>query len=239
MGSASYDAWTRARPANDFATMRPYLEKALDFSREYADFFAPYEHIADPLIDGPDEGMTTAPACARCSPSCARELVPIVRAIAEQPVADDCLPARRFPEAQQLDVRPRSRVKRFGYDFERGRLDKTHHPFCTKFASGDVRITTRVRENDLGEALFSTLHEAGHALYEQGVDAALEGTPLELRRLRRRAREPVAAVGERGRPQPRLLGALLSGAARGLPRAVRQACRSTPSIAPSTRSSAR
>ena len=67
---------------------------------------------------------------------------------------------------------------RFGYDLERGRLDKTHHPFCTKFAAGDVRITTRVRENDLGDALFSTLHEAGHALYEQGVDAALEGTPL-------------------------------------------------------------
>ena len=60
----------------------------------------------------------------------------------------------------------------------RGRLDKTHHPFCTKFAAGDVRITTRVRENDLSEALFSTLHEAGHALYEQGVDAAFEGTPL-------------------------------------------------------------
>ena len=69
-------------------------------------------------------------------------------------------------------------IKRVGYDLERGRLDKTHHPFCTKFAAGDVRITTRVRENDIGEALFSTLHEAGHALYEQGVDAAFEGTPL-------------------------------------------------------------
>jgi carboxypeptidase Taq len=65
-----------------------------------------------------------------------------------------------------------------GYDLERGRLDKTHHPFCTKFGTGDVRITTRVRENDIGEALFSTLHEAGHAMYEQGVNAAYEGTPL-------------------------------------------------------------
>jgi carboxypeptidase Taq len=69
-------------------------------------------------------------------------------------------------------------IERVGYDMRRGRLDKTHHPFCTKFASGDVRITTRVREDDISEALFSTLHEAGHALYEQGVDAALEGTPL-------------------------------------------------------------
>ena len=60
MGSASYDAWTRARPANDFATMRPFLEKAIDFSRQYAEYLGPYEHIADPLIDGPDEGMTVA-----------------------------------------------------------------------------------------------------------------------------------------------------------------------------------
>src|SRR5262249_41239312 len=60
-----------------------------------------------------------------------------------------------------------------------GRIDRTPHPFCTKFSSGDVRITTRVKSNDLSEALFSTLHEAGHALYEQGVAPELAGTPLE------------------------------------------------------------
>jgi carboxypeptidase Taq len=64
MGSASYDVWTRARPANDFATMRPYLEKALDFSRRFADYLGPYEHIADPLIDGPDEGQSMPPQCS-------------------------------------------------------------------------------------------------------------------------------------------------------------------------------
>jgi carboxypeptidase Taq len=69
-------------------------------------------------------------------------------------------------------------VRRFGYDLDRGRLDKTHHPFCTRFSSGDVRITTRLRSDDLTEALFSTLHEAGHALYEQGVAPELDGTPL-------------------------------------------------------------
>src|SRR5437764_4956289 len=60
LGSASYDAWTRARPANDFAAMRPFLEQALELSRAYAEFFAPYGHVADPLIDDYDEGMTTA-----------------------------------------------------------------------------------------------------------------------------------------------------------------------------------
>ena len=69
-GSASYDAWTRARPANDFAAMIPHLEKTLDLSREYAGFFAPYNHIADPMIDDADEGMTTAldPQAVRRTP---------------------------------------------------------------------------------------------------------------------------------------------------------------------------
>ncbi|MBX9588957.1 MAG: carboxypeptidase M32 [Hyphomonadaceae bacterium] len=176
LGSASYDAWTRARPANDFATMRPYLEKALDFSRRFADYLGPYEHIADPLIDGPDTGMTVAGVRALFSELRAA-LVPIVHAIAEQPVADDACLRGTFPEQGQLDfgLVP---VQRFGYDFDRGRIDKTHHPFCTKFSAGDVRITTRIKQNEIGEALFSTLHEAGHALYEQGVDARTEGTPL-------------------------------------------------------------
>jgi carboxypeptidase Taq len=176
LGSASYDAWTRARPANDFATMLPFLNRALDLSREYAEFFAPYDHIADPLIDGADQGMTAASVRALLS-ELKRELGPIARAIADQPVADDrCLRAS-FGEAAQFDF-SLSVVRQIGYDLDRGRLDKTHHPFCTKFSAGDVRITTRVFENDLGQALFSSIHEAGHALYEQGVDAALEGTPL-------------------------------------------------------------
>ena len=174
--SASYDAWTRARPADDFAAMRPLLEKSLDFSRRFADFFAPYKHVADPLIDGPDEGMTTAKVQSLFTELRA-ELVPIVRAIAAQPPADDRCLFGSFAEAPQLDF-GLAVVKRFGYDLARGRLDKTHHPFCTKFATGDVRITTRVREDNIGEALFSTLHEAGHALYEQGVSPNLEGTPL-------------------------------------------------------------
>ncbi len=65
-----------------------------------------------------------------------------------------------------------------GYDLKRGRLDLTHHPFCTRFSAGDIRITTRVNENDLGDALFSTVHEAGHAMYEQGVSTAFDGAPL-------------------------------------------------------------
>jgi carboxypeptidase Taq len=175
-GSASYDAWTRARPANDFATMAPFLERTVELAREYAGFFAPYAHIADPLIDGADEGMSTASVRALFA-ELRRELVPIVHAIAAQPAADDHALHGSFDEPAQLAF-GRSVVGQIGYDFERGRLDKTHHPFSTRFSTGDVRITTRVDPHDIGQALFSTIHEAGHALYEQGVAAGLDGTPL-------------------------------------------------------------
>jgi carboxypeptidase Taq len=175
-GSASYDAWTRARPANDFATMVPLLERTIELSREYAGFFAPYAHIADPMIDNADEGMTTASVQALFA-ELRRELVPIVHAIAAQPAIDDRALHGSFDEPAQLAF-GHSVVDRIGYDFDRGRLDKTHHPFSTRFSGGDVRITTRVDPNDIGQALFSTIHEAGHALYEQGVSRALDGTPL-------------------------------------------------------------
>jgi carboxypeptidase Taq len=174
--SASYNAWTRARPANDFAAMIPFLERTLDLSREYASFFAPYHHIADPMIDDADEGLTTA-AVQRLFAELRRELIPMVRALCDQPPADDGCLRRSFGEAAQLSF-GLSVAAQMGYDLERGRLDKTRHPFCSKFAAGDVRITTRVHENDIRDALFSTLHEAGHAMYEQGVDTAYEGTPL-------------------------------------------------------------
>ena len=174
--SASFDAWTRARPANDFTTMRPFLEKTVELSREYAGFFAPWQHVADPLIDDLDSGMTTQLIQALFA-ALRREVVPLVQAICDQAGAASDLPHGNFAEAAQLafstDV-----VKKLGYDFERGRIDKTHHPFCTKFSAGDVRITTRFDSGDIGQALFSTIHEAGHAMYEQGVDAALADTPL-------------------------------------------------------------
>jgi carboxypeptidase Taq len=176
LGATAYDTWTRARPANDFATMRPILEQILDLSREYADFFAPYRHVADPLIDDYDEGVTTA-SVRKLFAELKQELKPMVRAITEQtPVDDRCLRGA-FDKAAQLDF-GLSLAKQIGYDLARGRLDETHHPFCTKFSIGDVRITTRVYDNDIGLALFATLHETGHALYEQGINSALEGTPL-------------------------------------------------------------
>jgi carboxypeptidase Taq len=174
--SAGYEVWKRARPNDDFTAVRPYLEKQLDISREYAELFAPYRHIIDPLIDDRDEGLT-CDLVQSLFTQLRRELLPIVEHVCDRPPADDACLHAEFSEAAQIDF-GLIVARAFGYDIERGRLDETPHPFCTKFSSGDVRITTRVRSDDLSEALFSTLHEAGHALYELGVAPELAGTPL-------------------------------------------------------------
>ncbi|MDY6834780.1 MAG: carboxypeptidase M32 [Chloroflexota bacterium] len=174
--SQTYDVWSKARPANDFASVLPYLEKTLELSRQFAEFFPGYEHVADPLIDFADRGLKTTEVQSIFA-NLRSHLVPIVESITAAPVADDSCLRRCFPEEKQLAFGTEV-IKRLGYDFERGRCDKTPHPFTTKFSLGDVRITTRVRKDYLGEALFSTIHEAGHALYEQGIHSDYDGTPL-------------------------------------------------------------
>jgi carboxypeptidase Taq len=174
--AATYEAWVKARPANDFASVRSPLERMLEYSRELANYFPGYDHIADPLIDFADYGMKAATVSALFA-ELRKQLVPIVQAIAAQPVADDSCFRQHFPEAEQLAFSVEV-AKHIGYDFNRGRQDKTHHPFETAFSIGDVRITTRVKEDDLGYALFSTIHESGHAMYEQGIRPELEATPL-------------------------------------------------------------
>ncbi len=172
----TYEVWAKARPNSDFKMVQSYLEKTLELSREYANFFPGYEHIADPLIDQLDYGMKTS-TVQKLFNQLRKELVPIVENICNQaPTNDDCL-RQHYPEAQQLDFTIRI-IKQLGYDFQRGRQDTTHHPFMIPFSIGDVRITTRVYENDLDQALFSTIHEMGHGLYEQGIDPSYEGTPL-------------------------------------------------------------
>lgn len=174
--AASYAAWVKARPEDDFGAVRPLLEKTLDLSRELAEFFPGYEHIADPLIDFADYGMKASSVRALFA-ALREQLVPVVQAITAQPIADDSCLRQAFPQDRQLAF-ALGVVKDFGYDFRRGRQDKSPHPFTTKFSLGDVRITVRSKENNLGEALFSALHEAGHAMYEQGICMEYEGTPL-------------------------------------------------------------
>ena len=176
--SESYTAWLAAREANDFTVVQPYVEKTLELSRQYSTFFPDHDHIIEPLIDLSDYGMTAA-SIRSLFTELRQQLVPMVQAIQEQPTTDDSCLRQYFPEDQQLAF-GNAVIQQLGYDFDRGRQDKTVHPFMTKFSLGDVRITTRVDEHYLSEGLFSTIHEAGHAMYEQGINMDLEGTPLAV-----------------------------------------------------------
>lgn len=172
----SYQVWTEARPADDFERVLPLLEKTLDLSRRLADCFPGYDHIADPLIDFSDCGMK-AGTVRKVFGELKEQLVPMVRAATSREAADDSCLKGHFSKERQLAF-GKTVIGTFGYDFARGRQDLTHHPFETRFSVGDVRITTRIDEGDFAYGFFSTTHESGHALYEQGVDPALEGTLL-------------------------------------------------------------
>jgi carboxypeptidase Taq len=174
--TASYSAWVAARPNNDWATMRPLLERTVELSKRYAECFPGYEHIADPLIAASDYGMRASEVRSIFN-ALRKELVPLVASVTAKPVPDDSFLRRQFPLEQQRAFGEEI-ARRIGYSFERGRQDVSAHPFMTKFSIGDVRITTRYNEHDLLDGLFSTVHEVGHALYEQGIDPAFEGTPL-------------------------------------------------------------
>ncbi len=171
----AYETWTRARPANDWNLICPTMEKTLDLSRELASF-TPHEHPADPLIDDSDPGFSAAQISALFS-ELRDELVPLVREITSQPPADDAVLRGHF------DVKAQRRFARqvvgdFGYSFERGRIDATHHPFMTKFSLGDVRITIREDDAEVSSLLLGAMHEAGHGMYEQGISPIYEATPL-------------------------------------------------------------
>ena len=169
-------AWEHAREENNFALFEDELAHIVELRREYAEFFEPYEHVYDPLLDDFEPGLKTREVqdiFARLRP----QQVELIKAIAAKPEVDDSFLRVTYPEKEQWDFGV-DVITRFGFDWKRGRQDKSVHPFTTGFGIGDVRITTRFDAERASSALFSTMHEGGHALYEQGVDRSLAHTPL-------------------------------------------------------------
>jgi carboxypeptidase Taq len=168
--------WEEARAKSDFALFRPYLEKVIALKQEYSSFFAPYDHIYDPLLDDYEPGMKTAEV-QTIFDLVQPQQVALIKAIAGKPLIDDTFLHIPYDEKAQWDFGV-DVITAFGFDWNRGRQDKSVHPFTQSFGIGDVRITTRFDPERAASALFSTMHEGGHALYEQGVSLNLRRTPL-------------------------------------------------------------
>ncbi|MGX9707714.1 carboxypeptidase M32 [Laceyella tengchongensis] len=174
--SETYQAWVAAREENRFDKVAPHLERTLELSREYAHYFSGFDHVADPLIDRADYGMKAKELQALFG-ELRKQLVPLVEQVTAGPEVSQACIKQHFPKEKQLAY-AKQLISDMGFDFNRGRLDLAPHPFMIRLAHDDVRITTRVNEEDVTEVLFSTIHETGHAFYELGIDADLEGTPL-------------------------------------------------------------
>ena len=175
--SLSTEVWKEARKRNDFAAFQPSLQKMVDFARRTADYLGYTEHVYDALLDLYEPEMKASEVDAVFARL--REVtVPFVQAIvASGKAVDDTVLHRDYPEEQQ-EAFGLAVAQAFGYDLSRGRLDVSAHPFASGFNTGDVRITTRYKRGDLTEAVFGIFHEAGHAMYEQGVAPELNRTPL-------------------------------------------------------------
>lgn len=160
--------WAEARRAKDFAQFAPLLDKIVDMTRREADYLGYLDHPYDALLDGYEPGARTAEV-RRVFAELKAAIVPLVQAIRSSGRKLSDAPLRQpFNEAKQ-EAFALEMAQAFGYDLSRGRLDRTVHPFAQSISKYDVRITTRYNPEYLVPALFGTLHETGHALYEQGV----------------------------------------------------------------------
>lgn len=170
-------AWMEARGKSDFSIFQPHLEKILEMGQRYVSFFPPSDHPYDTLLDIYEPGMKTAEV-RTIFEALRPQQVELVKAIAAMPQVDDSFLHVDYDEKTMLGFSEEVATA-FGYDFKRGRQDKSAHPFTQGMGPDDVRITTRFDPKHPFALLFGTMHEAGHALYEQGVGHTWSRTMVE------------------------------------------------------------
>jgi carboxypeptidase Taq len=175
--SMAQQEWQAARKASDFARFRPWLEKVVALKRRQAEALRDGGPLYDALLDEYEQGANSADL-ARLFAALAPELTALARAVAESPRRADPSLLRRPVPAERQCLFGEAVAAAVGFDFDAGRLDTSAHPFCCTVGPGDVRITTRFSEQDYLDAFFSTMHETGHALYEQGLEREYAGTPM-------------------------------------------------------------
>ncbi|WP_102346518.1 carboxypeptidase M32 [Bacillus sp. Marseille-P3661] len=178
--SKAESIWEEAKERSDFEMFRPYLEELVEYNKKFLQYWGPVKEGGNPydiLLDMYEPGMTVK-ILDQTFNELREKIVPLVKKIDDsphKPITDFLYD--HFPKEQQrafsLEI-----LKEMGYDFDAGRLDQTVHPFAITLNIGDVRVTTKYDEQDFRTAIFGTIHEGGHALYEQGISPKLVGTPL-------------------------------------------------------------
>ena len=174
--SKSFHAWIYARKANSFALFEKELDALVLLKRQEADLLGYSAHPYDALLDEFEKGCTVA-LLDRCFLEVRGPLKDLLDRIETKKQVDHSFLQQHFDRQKQWEF-GMAIIKESGFDFEAGRQDISEHPFTTSFNCHDVRITTRIDENDFGSMTWSCIHEMGHALYEQGLPAEQYGLPL-------------------------------------------------------------
>lgn len=167
-GSTGQQIWVAAREANDFSVFQAALKEIINLKQQQADAIGFEACRYDALLDEYEPGAVSSEV-TEVFDALRAELVPLLEQLkggGDQ--VDSSVLHRDYPiDAQKEFVKNAS--AKIGFDYSRGRLDVTHHPFCTEIGPDDCRITTRYNEAFFSSAFFGTLHEAGHGMYEQGL----------------------------------------------------------------------
>ena len=174
--SAGFEAWIRARDANDFDLFLPALKRVYEASRNVALAIDPETHPLQTLLDERERGFTLQEVEGMFAELKAT-LIPMAQTLSAKTV-DDSILRGHYPISSQWELGMEA-ARLVGFDLDgRGRQDRAVHPFTASMSPDDVRITTRFREDDLSAGFFATLHEAGHGIYEQNIPVSIARTPL-------------------------------------------------------------
>lgn len=163
------NAWLEARNKSDFSIFEPFLEKILNLKFKECDLIGYDKHPYDVMLDTYEPGLTTE-RVEIIFKDAKSPLLELLGKINKKEVPNNSFMLRQYNKAQQWDFGIYL-LKQMGYDFDSGRQDLSAHPFTTSLGPNDVRITTRINEQNLYEMIWSCIHEGGHALYEQGLPA--------------------------------------------------------------------
>ena len=174
--SRAQAAWEEAKTKSDFSIFKPHLEKVVELTKKMADYLGYEENRYDALLDLYEPGLKTSELKKIIEPL-RNFLVEYLNKLDKGKKPDNSMMKKYFPTEKQKELSLRV-LKLMKYDFDAGRMDVAMHPFTTTIGANDVRITTRYNENDLNDSLYSTIHEAGHALYEQGIPEEFAGLPI-------------------------------------------------------------